>query len=539
MLGFSVHRQFIESWQALSDDERDSVKRLLKILQQGHITPGMRSHKVGPFLSLSPNMDLRIIAINQGSKTTLVYVNHHDEAYRWANQRSFLANDVGLAELIDIREFPLSSQADIYNETALPIPIQSMLGMTDDDAFLRTISGMSPEWQEWTLSRRVGEDETTPPPAGSSLVFCPTNDSELIKALALDIPAWQLFMHPVQRDAATNLKHSSIAITGGPGTGKTIVLLNRILLNAPKGMDTDCSILLTYSASLAGYLYDKLKSVSNRHFYILPLYFLGGRVPTNAAEARAYKRLRLDIKEGTLHLKYKDGRQRQIREILVDELQDAPSEALKAIQTLVTSASTRVIIAADADQSIFRKTGSTLIESCQKHYSLNYCYRSTRQIISKAREWRSIFDLSPSSGGIYALSGPGVRFITCDDLSQQISASTEIIRDLLNRYPPESLALIYCQYFNPSFKGPSKEEEAIKSNPDLKPYYHFASTTKGKEYFAGIVFVSDSFLAKDLGPDSNRLRINTLYVALTRFRDEVTVIYPKGCAIENHLQELL
>ena len=41
-----------------------------------------------------------------------------------------------------------------------------------------------------------------------------------------------------------------------------------------------------------------------------------------------------------------------------------------------------------------------------------------------------------------------------------------------------------------------------------------------------------------MGEKANELRINTLYVAMTRFRDEVTIVYPSGCAIEDSLNKL-
>jgi hypothetical protein len=100
------------------------------------------------------------------------------------------------------------------------------------------------------------------------------------------------------------------------------------------------------------------------------------------------------------------------------------------------------------------------------------------------------------------------------------------------RYDRSGLVVIYLQYPNPAFKGHSKEEAALKNHPRLGRYYEFASLTKGREFLAGVVFVSSTFLARDMGPGATRLRANTLYVAMTRFRDEMFVIYPDGCPIE-------
>jgi len=399
---------------------------------------------------------------------------------------------------------------------------------------------MSPEWQEWLFNAyTIGE--TSQPPTGSSLIYSPTDDVKLMEAINLNIPAWQIFLHPTQQEAVDDLSSKSIAITGGPGTGKTIVLLNRILSHAPKGKDKDCSVILTYSASLAGYIYDRLKFTSSRYFHVFPLYFLGGKLPDHIPDETAFKKFKLVIENGKLVLQYKGSESRPVRELLVDEFQDAPSEVARTLEMLIASGFTRVTIAADLDQSIFRVNKQDIVvpmQLCEKHYELTYCYRSTRQIINKATEWLTTFNLETSSKVVYALSGPRVRLVSCKDLSHQVEETEKVFSDLQKRYSHDSLALIYCQYFNPSFKGKSIEEDILKSHSVLSKYYHFASTTKGQEFFAGALFISNTFLSKHLGTNADRLRINTLYVALTRFRDEVTVVYPEGCAIESMLQKL-
>jgi ATP-dependent exoDNAse (exonuclease V) beta subunit len=268
---------------------------------------------------------------------------------------------------------------------------------------------------------------------------------------------------------------------------------------------------------------------------------LGGKIPDNVFEKNAFKTVRFEINQGRLYKIYKDRERIFVRELLVDELQDITPEVSQILQSLIASGFTKVIVAADLDQTIYNvneKVTSSMIELCEKKYELAYCYRSTRQIIEKAAEWLSTFNIKTSNNDVFALSGPVVRFITCEDSSHQVEASANVMRDLQNRYDQNSLALIYCQYSNPSFKGLSKEVEVLKKHPELKHFHHFANTTKGKEYFAGVLFISDTFLKKDLNIEEKRLRINTLYVALTRFRDEVTVVYSEGCAIEPNLKKI-
>jgi hypothetical protein len=172
---------------------------------------------------------------------------------------------------------------------------------------------------------------------------------------------------------------------------------------------------------------------------------------------------------------------------------------------------------------------------------LTYCYRSSLQIMKSSEDARKAvlaqFQAGePNSNEVsYALSGAAVTTMHAADLSTQIQACDEVIMEMETRYDRNGLAVIYLQYPNPAFKGPSKEEAALKNHPRLSRYYKFASLTKGREFLAGIVFVSSTFLAKDMGPGATQLRANTLYVAMTRFRDELFVIFPDGCPIESAL----
>jgi hypothetical protein len=514
---------------------------MTEMLSQGQITPGMRRHSVGPFESFSPNMDLRVLTARQGQNRVLVYVDHHEAAYRWAEQTRILATGIDSTELVCVHgireESRIADASDAVRR--LPLAIDELLSLRVESAFLHAIEQVSPEWQSWLLEAYYSQTEALrDPPVGSSLVYCPLTDSDLTMALSLRIPAWRLFMHPVQREAVQDTTSDSIALTGGPGTGKTTVLLNR-LLGQETGKDNHtCSILLTYSRSLAHYLINILKTVEERFYYVFPIEFLA----RGGLEKHSYGGFCLQLADDDLYLECKGTYRKRVEAILVDELQDTPKEALRMIENLLLSGFCRVVVAGDLDQSIFRANQQRvmdIISLCERHYELIYSYRSTRQILEKASDWLVSFGAQRWSDSIYGLSGPAVSFTACSGLSDQVDHCVKAIRDMRSRYRVDDIALIYCQYYNPSFSGVDEEEQALKTDPDLRRYYRFASIAKGREYFAGVVFISKSFLARDAGQRGNRLRANTLYVALTRFRDEVRVIYPNGCAIEDHLSRLV
>ena len=54
------------------------------------------------------------------------------------------------------------------------------------------------------------------------------DDEELRRAIEdEDFAAWRVFLHPEQRKYATQRYSGSFRLSGGAGTGKTVVLLHR------------------------------------------------------------------------------------------------------------------------------------------------------------------------------------------------------------------------------------------------------------------------------------------------------------------------
>ena len=120
--------------------------------------------------SLSPNMDLRILAVNRGENLVFVYVDHHDAAYEWANHTTTLWSTT---HMLSLSISPaLDSLESRISGLPLPIPIKDLLlQVKDTDLFLEAISSVSPEWQEWLLEADPSIHAS--PPIGSSLRLFP------------------------------------------------------------------------------------------------------------------------------------------------------------------------------------------------------------------------------------------------------------------------------------------------------------------------------------------------------------------------------
>ncbi|WP_127153406.1 3'-5' exonuclease [Streptomyces lydicus] len=87
-----------------------------------------------------------------------------------------------------------------------------------------------------------------------------TDDDAVLGALGKSFDAWRLFLHPEQQRLARGNFKGSAKVTGGPGTGKTVVALHRVrhlVDRLPSGHSRPV-LLATYNTNLALDLRDRL-----------------------------------------------------------------------------------------------------------------------------------------------------------------------------------------------------------------------------------------------------------------------------------------
>ncbi|MFE9180926.1 UvrD-helicase domain-containing protein [Streptomyces sp. NPDC007126] len=90
-----------------------------------------------------------------------------------------------------------------------------------------------------------------------------TDDDAVLGALGRSFDAWRLFLHPEQQRLATGDFKGSAKVTGGPGTGKTVVALHRVrhlVERLPPGHSRPV-LLTTYNTNLALELTERLRQL--------------------------------------------------------------------------------------------------------------------------------------------------------------------------------------------------------------------------------------------------------------------------------------
>lgn len=209
-----------------------------------------------------------VLAPESGDTYTLLKVLPHDDAYTWAQRRSASVNgatggieirDVaaiettlpelsGLAESAPSRLFAAVNDADLRRlgideqtlafARALTDQIQldaarSFLPGAQWDVLAGLAAGLSPEevWADLgdviTGDRFDPEDLSAAVARSSDRMVLVDGPDELLAVFEHPFALWRIYLHPVQRGVVEASYRGSARVTGGPGTGKTVVALHR------------------------------------------------------------------------------------------------------------------------------------------------------------------------------------------------------------------------------------------------------------------------------------------------------------------------
>ena len=294
---FRIATTFTGSLAKLSSGEQTAVKTTVFDLQTDPTRPGFRMHRIEGtrdrnFRSARVSQDIRIIIHQSDDGMTLCYVDHHDNAYKWAHGRRMEAHPhTGAMQIVEIHETVREIKVPVYVEVqrraqlkpppAAGMPDDQLLSYgvpvewlervrdADEDDLLDMASHLPEEAGEALLQIAAGgtPQPALPVPSGAGPFDHPDamrrfrvmRDTEEL-AQALDYPweRWSIFLHPAQRAIVEREYTGPAKVSGSAGTGKTIVALHRAVHLARTNPDARV-LLTTFSEILANALRDRLR----------------------------------------------------------------------------------------------------------------------------------------------------------------------------------------------------------------------------------------------------------------------------------------
>jgi hypothetical protein len=300
-MNFLIADTFTTSLGKLAAKEQKAVKTTAFDLQMDASAPGLSMHRIESakdpdFWSVRVSGDIRIILHKTGDSVLLAYVDHHDDAYRWAERRRLERHPTtGAMQLVEVRErVELAVEAPVAvpvkPATLKPVPhlfdnlrkfelmafgvpadwVDAVREATEDSLF-DVISHLPQEAQETLLKLAVGEkpepvaaplpqekvaDGFSHPDAQRRFRLVTTQED---LALALEFPweKWTVFLHPTQRALVERSFKGPARVSGSAGTGKTIVALHRAV-HLARSAPGSTVLLTTFSKALANALRARL-----------------------------------------------------------------------------------------------------------------------------------------------------------------------------------------------------------------------------------------------------------------------------------------
>ncbi|MEV0419112.1 UvrD-helicase domain-containing protein [Streptosporangium canum] len=234
-----------------------------------------------------------VLAPETGDSFTLLKVLPHDDAYTWAERRRASVNTAtGRIEIrdgvaIDATLPELARMADqaprrLFDDTAdadlrrLGIDEQTLafarvltdviqleaakvfLPQNQWDVLYGLAAGMTPEevWAELGVAPRRepydAEDIAAAVERTPERVVLVEGPDELMEVFRHPFALWKIYLHPAQHRVAHAAFNGSARVTGGPGTGKTVVALHRAHHLA--GLGAGPVLVTTFTSTLSASL---------------------------------------------------------------------------------------------------------------------------------------------------------------------------------------------------------------------------------------------------------------------------------------------
>jgi hypothetical protein len=249
---------------------------------------------------------------SSGDVYVLLYVDHHDEAYRWAEKRRLAVNPVtGAMQMVivesvteaapvpqsraggtpplaaEVTTKPLFEHLNDRELLSLGVPEDALAAVRTlgSDSQLDAMQPQLPvEAYEGlflvaagdTVSQVLGTRETRvdrtvdtadfatalATPESQSRFVIVDNDEAMLAIMNAPLAQWRVFLHPTQRKLASGDRSGPVRVLGGAGTGKTVLAMHRAKwLAENRTPDGQKVLFTTFTRNLAGDIEQNLKTL--------------------------------------------------------------------------------------------------------------------------------------------------------------------------------------------------------------------------------------------------------------------------------------
>ncbi|MBO7637271.1 MAG: hypothetical protein J6S89_11920 [Paludibacteraceae bacterium] len=561
----------MEALGKLNGNEIKKASKTIMSIKKNSDAGGLRAHKIehpcGAIVSYSVNMDVRIIAYQKDQDVTFLYIDHHDDAYHWVQNRNVFCgpnNDIRIVTTTESTPpiafeaiIPYSNKKTVKAEIT-PEMVESLRNISSDEDLFTYIEKQPEELQEklFDIAMRALKAKSCKI-SNKFEVRVVTDDKILEDALNYPLERWRIFLHPKQETVISTPIGQSVLITGAPGTGKTVCLIHKAKKLEKFIKDGECIIISTFKETLKDYLLQMLSALSydKEKIFLVDISLLNQiKDKTITENLDGFFRWQ----NNNLYY-YRKNVKYLVRHILFDEYQDFTKGSLATILQMTTIVP--FTISYDYSQSIYKaikRSVETLEDANVNKYILDYSYRVNSRILIKLKRIMKLISMlsheNDIQGGVTeeerqiinttqsAIEGSDIRLLSYSTQEEKDVLLEDEYNSYRNAYKSDEVVVTQ---FIPDFYCNLQKDEDFKSSDiplSVRSSYLYLPTLKGKEYKAGIIILDDvvcqllninrilfNRIDSTLkSPKQNvRFYLNLLYVALSRFRDYITIMYPK------------
>lgn len=232
-----------------------------------------------------------------GDNYHMLWVDNHDEAMDWAKNKVFEWNEITQAaqiftspDTVLISEVNIPNMGGIYDQYSdgdlmkIGVP-ETLIALVRSIKTLNDLENHEPNLPQdvfenlFYLSEGISimsliadveggkvngvDRELQQNSINNKRSFVEIDDSLMEEIINGDLSKWQIFLHPSQRKLAEGEFKGSVKVTGGAGTGKTVVALHRLKYLAQKMNLTDNRkiVFTTYTNALTNNLNQLVKKL--------------------------------------------------------------------------------------------------------------------------------------------------------------------------------------------------------------------------------------------------------------------------------------
>jgi mRNA-degrading endonuclease RelE of RelBE toxin-antitoxin system len=309
---FCIADSFQSALCRLSAQEQKAVKETVFDLQMNPAAPGLQFHRIDKskdrnFWSMRVSSDIRLIIHKTADSFLICYVDHHNDAYAWAERRRIETHPTtGAAQIVEVRErvqeiivrrpaeveqpvkpvrvvrpplFPSIADEELLSY-GVPVDWLADAKAATEDTIFQIAEHLPREAAEALLDLAVGAKPQTPVSAPEPVSPFDHPDAqrrfrvmedveELKRALEFPWDQWTVFLHPSQRQVVEQSFTGPARVSGSAGTGKTVVALHRAA-NILRQYKQGRLLLTTFSLPLANALEGKLRILTGEDKSIVP-----------------------------------------------------------------------------------------------------------------------------------------------------------------------------------------------------------------------------------------------------------------------------